>query len=43
VFAIRLLDVGEDQRGEKSGLRVLQLDGRIVHARDSRHEAQAKA
>jgi len=43
VLAIRLLDIGEDQRGEKSGLRILQLDGGVMHARDGRNEAQAQA
>jgi hypothetical protein len=43
VLAFRLLDVGEDQRGEKAWLRVLKLDGRVVHAGNRRHEAQAQA
>jgi hypothetical protein len=43
VLAFRLLDIGEDQRGEKAGLRILELDGRVMHAGNGRHKAQAQA
>jgi hypothetical protein len=43
VLAFRRLDIGEDQRGKKAWLRVLKLDGRVVHAGNGRHKAQAQA